>query len=85
MLGVVLLYVGAVLIINGIWLVGQARLAGAGGEGTSAAAEGHATFIQNREVSVLNLFTGFVGVVAAVRQMVQGNSQGDLSQVRGGP
>src|SRR5919109_1018596 len=27
LLGVVLLYVGAVLIVNGIWLVGQARAA----------------------------------------------------------
>jgi hypothetical protein len=36
------------------------------------------------EVAVLNLFTGFVGVVAAVTQMVQGNSQGDLGQIRGG-
>ena len=27
MLGVVLLYVGVVLIVNGIWLVGQARAA----------------------------------------------------------
>ena len=27
LLGVVLLYVGAVLVVNGIWLVGQARAA----------------------------------------------------------
>src|ERR1700752_1361265 len=79
LLGVVLLYVGVVLIVNGIWLIGQARVAAAG----EAGAEAHPTFIQNREVSVLNLFTGFVGVVAAVTQMVQGNSQGDLGQVRG--
>jgi hypothetical protein len=80
LLGVVLLYVGVVLIVNGIWLIGQARVTAVGEAG-----ETHPTFIQNREVSVLNLFTGFVGVVAAVRQMVQGNSQGDLGQVRGGP
>lgn len=84
MLGVVLLYVGAVLIINGIWLIGQARLAGAGGEGASAAAEGHATFIQNREVSVLNLFTGFVGVVAAVTLMVHGDSAGESGTIASG-
>jgi hypothetical protein len=83
LLGVVLLYVGVVLIVNGIWLIGQARLT-AVGEAGAEAAEAHPTFIQNREVSVLNLFTGFVGVVAAVTQMVQGNSQGDLGQVRGG-
>jgi hypothetical protein len=82
LLGVVLLYVGAVLVVNGIWLIGQARLAAAG-EGGTAAAESHPTFIQNREVSVLNLFTGFVGVVAAVTLMVQGNRDGDLASVRG--
>ena len=27
MLGLVLLYVGAVLVVNGIWLIGQARAA----------------------------------------------------------
>jgi hypothetical protein len=83
LLGVVLLYVGVVLIVNGIWLIGQARVTAVGAAGAEAA-EAHPTFIQNREVSVLNLFTGFVGVVAAVTQMVQGNSQGDLGQIRGG-
>jgi hypothetical protein len=78
LLGVVLLYVGAVLVVNGIWLLGQAR-ATAGGE----AVEAHPTFIQNREVSVLNLFTGFVGVVAAVTLMIQGNRDEDLASVRG--
>jgi hypothetical protein len=82
LLGVVLLYVGAVLVVNGIWLIGQARLAAAG-EGGAAAAEAHPTFIQNREISVLNLFTGFVGVVAAVTLMIQGNRDGDLASVRG--
>jgi putative amide transporter protein len=81
LLGVVLLYVGAVLIINGIWLLGQARAATAG-EGGSAVVEAHPTFIQNREVAVLNVFTGFVGVVAAVTLMVQGNRDGDLASVR---
>jgi hypothetical protein len=81
LLGVVLLYVGAVLVVNGIWLIGQARLAAAGGAG-AAAAEAHPTFIQNREVSVLNLFTGFVGVVAAVTLMIQGNRDEDLASLR---
>jgi hypothetical protein len=83
LLGVVLLYVGAVLVVNGIWLIGQARVAAAGEAGATSA-EAHPTFIQNREISVLNVFTGFVGVVAAVTLMIQGNSDGDLGQIRGG-
>jgi len=83
MLGVVLLYVGAVLAINGIWLIGQARVAAAGEAGATAA-ESHPFFIQGREVTVINVFTGFVGVVAAVTFMVQGNHDGDLASIRGG-
>jgi hypothetical protein len=81
LLGVVLLYVGAVLVVNGIWLLGQARAATAG-EGGAAAAEAHPFFIQNREVTVLNIFTGFVGVVAAVTLMIQGNRDEDLTSIR---
>jgi putative amide transporter protein len=81
LLGVVLLYVGAVLVINGIWLLGQARVAAAG-EGGATDAEAHPFFIQNREVTVLNVFTGFVGVVAAVTLMVQGNQDEDLGSIR---
>jgi putative amide transporter protein len=108
MTGVVLLYVGVVLIINGIWLVGQARAAalaarmpamettavgstvrGGGGYAGEAAAgqelggevvaarpprgEDHPLFIQNREIAVLNIFTGFVGVAIAVTYIVAGN------------
>ena len=83
MLGVVLLYVGAVLVINGIWLVGQARVASAGEAGATAA-ESHPLFIQGREVAVINVFTGFVGVVAAVTFMVQGNRDDDIDSIRGG-
>jgi putative amide transporter protein len=83
LLGVVLLYVGAVLVVNGIWLIGQARVAAAGEAGATSS-EAHPTFIQSREISVLNVFTGFVGVVAAVTLMIQGNSDGDLGQIRGG-
>lgn len=87
LLGVVLLYVGVVLIVNGIWLVGQARAAAlpaAAGEGgqASVAVESHPTFIQNREVAILNIFTGFVGVVAAVTLAVQGNQNEDLASIR---
>jgi hypothetical protein len=53
LLGVVLLYVGAVLVVNGIGLIGQARVAAAG-EGGAGAAEAHPTFIQNREIAALN-------------------------------
>jgi hypothetical protein len=116
LLGVVLLYVGAVLAINGIWLIGQARAAVAasreasamdratatvggraatatyGGGGTAAAdvaaaqelggevvaeppgrrAQAAPIFIQNREIAVINIFTGFVGVVIAIISIVIG-------------
>jgi hypothetical protein len=83
MLGVVLLYVGAVLVINGIWLIGQARVA-AVGEAGAAAAESHPFFIQGREVTMINIFTGFIGVVAAVTFMVHGNRDDDIAEIRGG-
>ena len=107
MVGVVLLYVGVVLIVNGIWLIGQARAAaaaarmpametaavgstvrGGGYAGEAAAgqelggeavavlpprgAEAHPLFIQNREVAILNIFTGFIGLVIAVTFIVDG-------------
>ena len=83
LLAVVLLYVGAVLGVNGIWLVGQARAAAepvaarAGGAAepipAGAAAVGGADpgaapakrnplLLEGREVAVINIFTGFVGV-----------------------
>lgn len=92
MLGLVLLYVGAVLVVNGIWLIGQARAAATvepiAGETAVARtgalpAEAHPAFIQNREVAILNIFTGFIGVVAAVTLAVQGNADGDNAQIRG--
>jgi putative amide transporter protein len=124
LLGVVLLYVGAVLAVNGLWLIGQALTArqvararpavavatptyGGGADGPVAsnptltaeeaalgeelagepvgavpASERSPLFIQNREVAVLNIFTGFVGVAVAVTLMVQGNRAGDLVSVR---
>ena len=45
MLGLVLLYVGAVLFVNGIWLLGR---------------------ISGREIAIMNVFTGLVGLVVAV-------------------
>lgn len=84
MLGMVLLYVGAVLIVNGIWLIGQARVASPAAAGDAAVdAEAHPTFIQNREVAVLNLFTGFVGVLAAVTLAVHGDASDDNAAIRG--
>jgi hypothetical protein len=86
LLGVMLLFVGAVLLVNGIWLVGQARATalGEGGGRAAAGAEDHPTFIQNREVTVLNIFTGFVGLAVAVTLIVQGNNKADLASIRGG-
>jgi putative amide transporter protein len=72
LLGVMLLYVGAVLCINGIWLIGGTR------EETSP------LYIQGREVAVINLFTGFVGIATATTLLVQGNRATDLASVRGG-
>jgi len=108
MTGVVLLYVGVVLIVNGIWLVGQARAAaiasrtpametatvgstvrGGGGYAGEAAAgqelggetvagppvrdgEAHPLFIQNREVAILNIFTGLIGLIIASTYIIVG-------------
>lgn len=92
LLGVVLLYVGAVLVINGIWLVGTARAAArstpatADGPGDLVGAEERSaadpTFIQNREIAALNIFTGFIGVVAAVTLVIQGNREEDIASLR---
>jgi hypothetical protein len=108
MLGVVLLYVGVVLIVNGIWLVGQARAAAIasrtsametatvgstvggpsvyageaaagqelGGERVAvppARGEAHPLFIQNREIAILNIFTGFIGIAIAITYIVAGS------------
>lgn len=108
LLGVVLLYVGVVLIVNGIWLIGQARAAAvasrmptmetaavgaAAGRGLardSAAgqelggepvvtppprsAEATPWFIQNREVAILNVFTGAIGVAVSITYLVLGGT-----------
>lgn len=50
MLGMVLLYVGAVLFVNGIWLLGK---------------------IQDREVAIINVFAGLVGLVVAIFAVAQ--------------
>ena len=112
LLGIVLLYVGVVLIVNGIWLIGQARaaaaasqmpametvavgaaasrrlaergLAGEAAAGQELAGEPVTTppllnaqaspwYIQNREVAILNIFTGFIGVTIAITYAVLGS------------
>lgn len=57
MLGLVLLYVGAVLFVNGIWLLGR---------------------IQDREIAIINVFTGIVGLLVAVFAV----AEGDLTSVQ---
>lgn len=89
LLGVVLLYVGAVLLVNGIWLIGSARAAPAPEEALAGTEAGATTaagrrrrdpvLISNVEVAVLNVFTGFVGVTAAVTLGVLGQIRGDVS------
>jgi putative amide transporter protein len=99
LLGVMLFWVGAVLVVNGIWLIGQARAAepvpvaagadapalggGEAAEPAPAAAKESSLLIQGREVAVINIFTGFVGVVISVILLVQGSSSGDLASARG--
>lgn len=93
LLAVMLLYVGAVLVVNGIWLIGQARAAEgarqpakAAGDREAAppalAVEEHPSFMQGREVAVMNLFTGFVGVAVAVTLLLQAASEADLASAR---
>lgn len=72
LLAVMLLYVGAVLCVNGLWLVGQARES----DGVLQ--------MHGREVAVLNFFTGGVGVFTAGTLIVLGAASGDLVSVRGG-
>jgi hypothetical protein len=101
LLAVVLLYVGAVLGVNGIWLVGQARAAaepvaaraggaaepipaGAAAVGGAAPAKRNPLLLEGREVAVINIFTGFVGVVVASIYLIQAAVQNDLASARGG-
>ena len=110
LIGIVLLYVGVVLAVNGIWLIGQARAAAEASQMPArereAAAVGSVArrglareaaagqelagepvtvppllnaqaspwYIQNREVSILNIFTGFVGVAVSTVYLVLGGT-----------
>jgi hypothetical protein len=72
LLGVMLLYVGAVLCINGIWLIGGTR------------SETSPLYLQAREVSVINVFTGLVGLVTSIILLAQGNANGEIATIAGG-
>jgi hypothetical protein len=97
LLSVVLLYVGAVLVVNGLWLIGQAQAAtaatpvpasagGRGAEPPAAALElpRHSTFMENKEVAVLNFFVGVLGAILALTLLIHGNSGDDAAEMRGG-
>jgi hypothetical protein len=86
LLGIVLLYVGAVLAVNGIWLIGTARTtaatsAGYGGGTAEVSVEAHSTFIQGREVAILNIFTGAIGSAIAIFFIVQGGIHNNSSNI----
>jgi putative amide transporter protein len=105
LLAVVLLYVGAVLGVNGIWLIGQARAAAVerlptaagaaesipagaaavgGADSASVPAKRSPILLEGREVAVINIFTGFVGVVIASIYLIQAAVKNDLASARGG-
>jgi hypothetical protein len=82
MLGVVLLYVGAVLFVNGIWLFGLARAQArerAAAEPGAPERPPAAFMIENRDVAVINIFTGLVNSVVAVIALVFGVLRNDVS------
>jgi hypothetical protein len=112
--GIVLLYVGAALLVNGIWLIGQARTAavatrepapqmagarlgtesdppdeairrtdreGHPAEPRRIEPESHFRFPQGREVAVINIFTGSIGVVVATLLVVLGGINGVRSNI----
>jgi hypothetical protein len=94
LLGIVLLYVGAVLFVNGIWLIGSAsaepmpdEALARGESGTTAVMakrRPNPISISNTEVAILNVFTGFVGVVAATTLGVLSQTRDDVSLARSG-
>jgi hypothetical protein len=54
MAGVVLLYVGAVLSLNGLWILG---------------------YIQDKEIAVINIFSGTIAFLAAIFSIFQNTPQ----------
>jgi hypothetical protein len=61
LLGLVLLFVGAVLFLNGIWVMGH---------------------IEDREISVINIFVGTLTLLVALYLAFSGAHAGDLDSVR---
>ncbi|HEY8475593.1 MAG TPA: AmiS/UreI family transporter [Chloroflexota bacterium] len=60
MAGLMLLYVGAVLFLNGLWILDR---------------------IQDREIAIINLFVGGLGLVVALSSALQGFVQGQAESV----
>ena len=63
LLGLVLLFVGAVLFLNGMWILG---------------------YIEDREISVINVFVGSLTLLVALYLAFNGASSGDLDSVKAG-
>jgi hypothetical protein len=68
MVAAVLLYVGAVLFLNGIWLIGQSSDSGA-------------LKISNSEIAVINGFTGALGFLVAIYAIFLGGARDDIGSV----
>ena len=68
MVATVLLYVGAVLFLNGIWLIGQTS-------------DWSALKISNKEIAVINVFTGALGFLVAIFAICLGGARNDIGFV----
>ena len=68
MVAAVLLYVGGVLFLNGIWLIGQTQ-------------ESSALKIANKEIAVMNAFTGTLGFLVAIYAIFRGGATDDMVSV----
>ena len=65
MIAAVLLYVGGVLFLNGIWLIGQ----------TPETKESSSLRIANKEIAVINVFTGVLGFLVAIYAIFLGGAR----------
>jgi putative amide transporter protein len=68
MVATVLLYVGAVLFLNGIWLIGQTS-------------DSSVLKISNKEIAVINFFTGALGFLVAIYAIYLGGARNDIAFV----
>lgn len=77
MIGVMLLYVGAVLLVNGVWILGSVRTAqspraqGAGEVATGGVQPAASLTLGSREVGVINIFVGVLGFILAMFAIVR--------------